>query len=208
MNITIGNEPWRTLLSGADPEYQEQAARERLSHLPEYAAEAGFTADEQEQLAKETAQLSASPDLLELWDRMTRIINTTPGGFEAACTEPQFESGGVRPFPLYLMIVLAGVPYMKALYKEHGWYETAWGEALLDIRIWMDYRPAAWPRDPAGTAPVQYARKFLQLRPCLPERTAEHALRADKPGTAIRPRRHVGARRGVHRIPHRNDLRR
>ena len=139
MNITIGNEPWRTLLSGADPEYQEQAARERLSHLPEYAAEAGFTADEQEQLAKETAQLSASPDLLELWDRMTRIINTSPNGFESACTEPQFETGGVRPFPLYLMIVLAGVPYMEKLYKECGWYETAWREALLDIRIWMEF---------------------------------------------------------------------
>jgi len=139
MKINIGNELWRGILTAADPEYQEQSARERFARLPEYAAEAGFTADEQARLAEKMAAVSASPDLLELWDRMTRTIHEGPKGSEAACADPKFEANEVDSFAMFLMITLAGIPHMKALYQERGWYDIAWGEALLDIRIWMEF---------------------------------------------------------------------
>lgn len=137
MRINVKNETWRNRIESAGTEYSENAARSALAHLPEYAAMAGFTPDEQKQLAAEMDAVSKDPDLLKIWDVMSRTAADENTDFQIASADPEIDID--NEFAILLMVELACVPFMQELYRKKGWYDAAFGQALLDIRIWMKF---------------------------------------------------------------------
>lgn len=145
MSLPIPNEFWKKCFEAPDPAYDECAARERLAHIREYAVMAHFTQEELAQLEGPVAALSANSELLHFWDLMIRTILQpgVPGGDAAGQSNYLPDDYDViTPDAFTLLVDLACIPHMAELYKQRGWYELAFDEALLDIRIWMEFNQA------------------------------------------------------------------
>ncbi len=140
MAVTIGNELWRELLSAPDTEYTPSAALQALEEAAAFAPAARFDSRDMEDLAETIAKIKNDPELLQLFDRVKRII-LQPGakGGDPCITDPQFGGSLQNESAFFAVILLAGITSMKALYKRNGWSEEMCGEALLDFKIWLDY---------------------------------------------------------------------
>ncbi len=141
MSLPILNPYWKDRFAVPDPDYDPAAAAERLKYLPALAAQAHFTASELAQLDSAIAKLAADEELLHLHDLMIRDISNGSGA-KLMGEEDTFapdSSDPICPDTLNLLVELGCIPGMIRMYRERGWYDDAFGQALLDIRIWMDF---------------------------------------------------------------------
>ncbi len=141
MSLPILNPYWKELFAAPDPDYNPAAAAERLKYLPSLAVLAHFTASELDQLDSAIEKLAADEELLHFYDLMIRDISNGSGarlmGEEDAFAPDA--SVSLCPDTLNLLVELGCIPGMIRMYRERGWYDEIFGQALLDIRIWMDF---------------------------------------------------------------------
>lgn len=131
---------WQELYAKEDPGFDKDQAADLFAQIPDFAKLAGFTDDEMGKLCVELDKIAADPDQFRFWDLYRRTI-MLPGeeGGNAAGIKFKTSSANVNPHAIRLAVLLACVPDYIALYKEKGWYDLAFREALLDIRIWMEF---------------------------------------------------------------------
>lgn len=131
---------WKDLYAGEDPAFDPERASDLFAQIPEFARLANFTAEELEKLSVELEKIAADPEQFRFWDLYRRTImqEGTAGG-DPAAIELKISSPHVNPHAIRLAVLLACIPDYIALYKEKDWYDPAFSEALLDIRIWMDF---------------------------------------------------------------------
>ncbi|MBO5959584.1 MAG: hypothetical protein J6Q65_05630, partial [Lentisphaeria bacterium] len=139
MALIITDEMWREVLSAPDPQYYTGTAAAAFARLEDHAEEAGFTGDEMRQLAEVMAPVSADPEMLRIWYRIVQTLSGRNERADQLAARMSGIAGITDPYGFNLLVVLGLVPFMEQLYREMGWYDELWTEALLDIRIWMDF---------------------------------------------------------------------
>lgn len=140
MALTIADDMWREHLSAPDPEYNAETAVAAFDRLPELAAMAHFTPEEHAQLMQTMSAVSADPVLLHVWFKMVQFLSLQNDTGNQLCgRDPGFGASVQEPYGFNLLVLLGMIPVMEQLYREKGWYDELWAEALLDIRIWMDF---------------------------------------------------------------------
>ncbi len=140
MNLKITNPYWEKEFSTPDPAYDPAAAADKLKTLPALAALVHFTAKELDLLDQAIAVLNSNPELLRLWDSVSENIDNSENT-SVMGEEDIFETDNpvLHPDTFNLLVELACIPGMIRKYRKWGWYDEIFNQALLDIRIWMDF---------------------------------------------------------------------
>lgn len=137
MALTITDELWCEILSAPDPEYNAETAAAVFAELPRWAAMA-LTDAQCEQLPAVMAPVAADPEKLRVWYQMVRALSRHDDLGNRLCgRSPGFGESMADPYGFNLLVLLGMIPHMEQLYRENGWYDELWAEALLDIPIWM-----------------------------------------------------------------------
>lgn len=139
MALTIPDELWREYLSVPDPEYNAETAAAAFADLPRLA-EMALTDAQCQQLKTVMAPVAADPEQLRIWDQMVRLLSRHDDLGNRLCSRnPGFGKSTADTCGFNLLVLLGMIPRMEQLYRENGWYDELWAEALLDIPIWMDF---------------------------------------------------------------------
>lgn len=138
--FTIDTPFWQELMAKEDPGFDKDRAADLFAQIPEFAKIAHFTDDEMGKLCVELDKIAADPDQFHFWDLYRRTI-MLPGraGGDPAGIAFTTSTIDVNPHAIRLAVVLSCIPDYIELYKKNDWYDLAFHEALLDIRIWMEF---------------------------------------------------------------------
>ncbi len=140
MALTIADDLWRAHLSALSAGYDAEKAAVAFARLPVLAELAHFSPEEQVQLKKVMSPVAADPELVRVWYKMVRLLSRRDETGSSLCgRDPGFSAGMTDPSGFNLLVLLGMIPAMERLYREKGWYNELWKEALLDIRIWLDF---------------------------------------------------------------------
>ncbi len=114
-----------------------------LSQIRSSAELAHFTPDELAKLDQAVAQLANTEDeLRQFFCWMTEKISAGNGIYGKIDAEPVFLPDSKPPVcgdTFNLLLDLACIPAMIRMYKDRGWYDEIFHQALLDFRIWMEF---------------------------------------------------------------------
>ena len=140
MALTIADDMWREHLAAPGLEYNAEIAAIAFARLPELAEAAHFTPEEQANLTQTISSVSTDPEQLSVWYKVVLLLSQrNETGNQLCGRDPGFGGSMNDPYGFNLLVLLGMIPVMEQLYREKGWYEELWAEALLDIRIWMDF---------------------------------------------------------------------